>query len=151
MFHRSGWQGVQGHHGKTRAKTWSCLLNPQCLAGFKTMGTEKLVAKTHPIFADENMHASWRPRNCEKAQWEDSTKNHEDHIAGKVFNSLSHHNLVHKFIPMPQAMKIPDAKSRCCQRKSSQNCQQCKGRKLGAKKRSSKRHRKRRGQFILLR
>ena len=25
-------------------------------------------------------------------------------------NSLSHCNLVHKFIPMPQAMKIPDAK-----------------------------------------
>ena len=38
-------------------------------------------------------------------------KNHEDHIAGKGVNSLSHYNLVHKFIPMPQAMKIPDAKA----------------------------------------
>ena len=38
-------------------------------------------------------------------------KNHEDHIAGKGMNSLSHHNLVHKFIPMLQAMKIPDAKA----------------------------------------
>ena len=28
---------------------------------------------------------------------------HEDHIAGKGDNSLQHHNLVHKFIPMPQA------------------------------------------------
>ena len=26
-------------------------------------------------------------------------------------NSLSHCNLVHKFIPVPQAMKIPDAKA----------------------------------------
>ena len=26
-------------------------------------------------------------------------------------NSGSHYNLVHKFIPMPQAMKIPDAKA----------------------------------------
>ena len=26
-------------------------------------------------------------------------------------NSLSHYNLVHKLIPMPQAMKIPDAKA----------------------------------------
>ena len=26
-------------------------------------------------------------------------------------NSLSHYNLVHKFIPLPQAMKIPDAKA----------------------------------------
>ena len=38
-------------------------------------------------------------------------KNHEDHIAGKGMNSLSHYNLVHKFIPIPQAMKIPDAKA----------------------------------------
>ena len=28
---------------------------------------------------------------------------HEDHIAAKGINSLSHHHLVHKFFPMPQA------------------------------------------------
>ena len=32
-------------------------------------------------------------------------ENHEDHIAGKGMNSLSRCNLVHKFIPMPLAMK----------------------------------------------
>ena len=32
---------------------------------------------------------------------------HEDHFAGKGDNSLQHYNLVHKFIPMSQAMKIP--------------------------------------------
>ena len=36
---------------------------------------------------------------------------HEDHIAGKGENSLQHCNLVHKFIPMPQAMKIPATKA----------------------------------------
>ena len=36
---------------------------------------------------------------------------HEDHIAGIVDNSLQHYNLVHKFIPVPQAMKIPAAKA----------------------------------------
>ena len=36
---------------------------------------------------------------------------HEDHIAGKGENSLQHYNLVHKFISMPQAMKIPAAKA----------------------------------------
>ena len=35
---------------------------------------------------------------------------HEDHIAGKGENSLQHYNLVHKFVPMPQAMKIPAAR-----------------------------------------
>ena len=36
---------------------------------------------------------------------------HEDHIARKGNNSLQHYNLVRKFIPMPQAMKIPAAKA----------------------------------------
>ena len=36
---------------------------------------------------------------------------HEEHIAGKGENSLLHYNLVHKFIPMRHAMKIPDAKA----------------------------------------
>ena len=36
---------------------------------------------------------------------------HEDHIAGKGDNSLQHYSLVHKFIPMPQAVKIPAAKA----------------------------------------
>ena len=36
-------------------------------------------------------------------------KNHEDPVAGKETFSLSHYNMVHKFLPMPQAMKIPDA------------------------------------------
>ena len=37
-------------------------------------------------------------------------KNHKDHIAEKGFNSINHYTLVHKFVPMPQAMKILDAK-----------------------------------------
>ena len=36
---------------------------------------------------------------------------HDDHIAGKGDNSLQHYNLVHKFIPMPQAVKIPAGKA----------------------------------------
>ena len=36
---------------------------------------------------------------------------HQDHIAGKGEHSLQHYNLVHKFIPMPQAMKIPAGKA----------------------------------------
>ena len=38
-------------------------------------------------------------------------KNHEDHIAGKGYTSMTYYHLVHKFVPMPQAMKIPDAKA----------------------------------------
>ena len=47
------------------------------------------------------------PRDC---VCESSPNHHEDHIAGKGDNSLQHY-LVHKFIPMLQAMKIPAAKA----------------------------------------
>ena len=47
-----------------------------------------------------------------RLRMEESIPNHhEDHIAGKGDNSPQHHNLVHKFITMPQAMKIPAAKA----------------------------------------
>ena len=36
---------------------------------------------------------------------------HELHFAAKRINSLSHYNLVHKFIPMPQALQKPGAKA----------------------------------------
>ena len=38
-------------------------------------------------------------------------KDHEGRIADKGFRSLSHFELVHKFIPMPRAMIIPGAKA----------------------------------------
>ena len=40
-----------------------------------------------------------------------SRNHHEDHIVGKGDNSLQHYNLVQKFNPMPQALKIPAAKA----------------------------------------
>ena len=36
-------------------------------------------------------------------------RNHEDHIAEKGFNSISHNNWVRKVILMLQAMTVPDA------------------------------------------
>ena len=37
---------------------------------------------------------------------------HQHHITAKGTNSITHYSLVHKFIPMPQALKkIPDAKA----------------------------------------
>ena len=42
----------------------------------------------------------------------ESLPNHrEDHIAGKGDDWLQHYNLVHKFILVPQALKIPAAKA----------------------------------------
>ena len=38
-------------------------------------------------------------------------KLHQDHITAKGRNSIAHYILFHKFIPMPHAFKIPDAKA----------------------------------------
>ena len=38
-------------------------------------------------------------------------KDHEDHIAGKGYNSMAHNGLAHKFIPMPLADENLDAKA----------------------------------------
>ena len=38
-------------------------------------------------------------------------KPHQDHISAKEMNCFTHCSLVHKFIPMPKALKIPDAKA----------------------------------------
>ena len=47
-----------------------------------------------------------------RLRMEESLPNyHEHHIARKGDNSLQYYNLVHKFIPVPQAMKIPAAKA----------------------------------------
>ena len=51
-------------------------------------------------------HESTRPR-LEGA----GHKYHQDHITAKGVNSMTHYSRVHKIIPMPQAMKIPDAKA----------------------------------------
>ena len=47
-------------------------------------------------------------------------------------NSLSHYNLVHKFTPMPQAMKIPDAKEHNVHTHfpKDRNCEICKRTKI---------------------
>ena len=60
----------------------------------------------------QNLRVFWKLMNPPECVWGIlNPSNHEDHIAGKGENSLQHYNLVHKFIPMPQAMKIPAAKA----------------------------------------
>ena len=62
--------------------------------------------------SNQSLRASWKASESTRLRMENSPPNHhEDHIAGKGDNSLQHYNLFRKFIPMPQAMKIPAAKA----------------------------------------
>ena len=60
----------------------------------------------------KNLRVFLEASESTRLRMEESLPNHhEDHIAGKGNKSLQHYNLVHKFIPMVQAMKIPAAKA----------------------------------------
>ena len=84
------------------------------------MRTRKRAWKLRETEASENTNPGKKTKYaCVVEAYESTRKrlestlrrNHEDHIAEKGFNSINHYNLVHKIIPTPQAMKIPDAKA----------------------------------------
>ena len=58
-----------------------------------------------------DLRVFWKLMNLQDCVWESLPNHHEDHIAGRGNNSLQHHSLVHKFIPMPEAVQIPAAKA----------------------------------------
>ena len=64
------------------------------------------------LISSQNFACILEASESRRMRMEESLPNyHEDHVAGRGDNSLQHYNLVHKFIPMPQAMKIPAAKA----------------------------------------
>ena len=65
-----------------------------------------------PTTFRQNLRVFWKLMNPQECVWE--IRYHiitKTHIARKGENSLQRSNLVHKFIPMPQALKIPAAKA----------------------------------------
>ena len=72
----------------------------------------RIVGVVHPTKIKTRLACILEAGESTRLRMGESLPNHhEDHIAGKGNNSLQHHNLVHKFIPMPQALKTPDAKA----------------------------------------
>ena len=66
----------------------------------------------NPTKSKQNLRVFWKLMNLREYRMGNSMPHfHQDHIARNGVNSLQHYNLVHKFIPMPQAMKIPAAKA----------------------------------------
>ena len=83
-----------------------------CLANHaRKASMERPVARQ--MISTQNLRVSWKPVNqSTRLRMEESLPNHhEDLFAGKGDNSPQHCKLVHKFILMPQAMKIPAAKA----------------------------------------
>ena len=63
-----------------------------------------------PMGSNQNLRVFLEASASTRLRMGESLPNyHEEHSVGKGDNSVQHNNLVHKFIPMPQAMKIPAA------------------------------------------
>ena len=72
----------------------------------------KILRVVDPTKLKQNLRVFWKLMNLRECVWEIRYRIIIPTIyAGKGENSLQHYNLVHKFIPMPQAMKIPAAKA----------------------------------------
>ena len=66
----------------------------------------------NPIRSNQNLRVFLEASESTRLRMGESLPNrHEDHIAGRGNTSLQRYNLVHRFIPMPQAMKILAAKA----------------------------------------
>ena len=93
------------------ARNWKRRWLLLCLARqARNVSTGRPVAK--PMRSNQNLRVSWKPVNPQDCVW----KNLYRIIMRTILqergdNSLQHCNLEHKFIPMPQAMKIPAAKA----------------------------------------
>ena len=73
---------------------------------------KRIVEVVHPTKLKTRLACVLEADESTRMCMEESLPNHhEDHVAGKGDNSLQHYKLVHKFLPMPQAMKIPAAKA----------------------------------------
>ena len=59
------------------------------------------------------MYASWRLRSPRDNVWNHLYRKNMKTTSQAKEKSMTHYNLVHKFVPMPQAMKIPDAMDMC--------------------------------------
>ena len=90
------------------ARNWKHQWLPLCPAK-STRRIMRMVIK--PITPNQNLRVFWKLVNLQDCAWENHYRTMMKTIfSGKGDNSLLHYNLVHNFIPMPQAMKIPAAK-----------------------------------------
>ena len=92
---------------RTRVRSWKhqwLLLCPVKLP--------KIVGVVHPTKLRRNLRVFWKLMNPRECVWEIRYRIiMKTILQEKSENSLQHYNLVHKFIPMPLALKIPAAKA----------------------------------------
>ena len=90
------------------ARNWKHRWLPLCLAKF--LRTMRIVGVAHPIKSNQNLRVFWKLVRIQDCVWEYHCRLiMKTILEEKRDNSLQYYDLVHKFIPMPQA--IPAAKA----------------------------------------
>ena len=92
-------------------RNWKHQWLPLCLARqARTVNMGRPVV--NPMRSNQNLRVFWKPVNPQDCVWKNLYRIiMKTILQEKGDNSLQHYNLVHKFIPVPQAMKIPAAKA----------------------------------------
>ena len=101
----------QGYHEKVLVESWKFRCQQQCLV---KLHCAEATGKPAALMENtrQNTLLLLQLTNLSESGMEGAPHRYlEDHIAGKGMISLSHYFLVRKFILVPQAMKIPDAKA----------------------------------------
>ena len=89
-------------------RNWKHQWLPLCLA--RLARRARMVARL--MISSQNLRVSWKPVNSQDCECKNLYQiTMRTFFSGKGDNSLQHYNLVQKFIPMPQAMKISAAKA----------------------------------------
>ena len=92
------------------ARNWKHQWLLLCFA--KLIRTIRIAGLVHPTKIKTKLACILEASESTRLRMGESLPAHyEDHIAGRGDNSLQHYNQVHKLIPMPEAMKIPEAKA----------------------------------------
>ena len=94
------------------ARNWKHQWLLLCLA--RSAGTIRIVGMVvNPVRPNQNLRVFWKLMNLQDCVWENLYRIIMKTILQEkvTIHSLQHYNLVHKFILMPQAMKIPAAKA----------------------------------------
>ena len=91
------------------ARNWKYQWLPLCLAKF--LRAMRIVGVVHPIKVKTKLACILEVGESTRLHMGESLPTrHEDHIAGKGDNSPQHYNLVHRFVPMHQAIKNSSSK-----------------------------------------
>ena len=109
-----GWWRVQGNHANAR-KSWTCLWEQLCLVMSRITDAVKFVA--NPTSRRSKCACIVEPHESLRERLEETpSKKHEGHIVEKGFNSVSHENLVHKYVPLAPCSGNSGWESCCWQR-----------------------------------